>query len=826
MKKRIISMVLVLTLVLTMLPAMTVAALAETINDDEVFVKQSSSGKCVLASAVMMLRRRAIIDGSSDWASITESTLSKSACDGSGNMYYSFSFRGMNVSHDTSYNSMSLSEKKTALIKLLAEHPEGFVIWDDSMSGNGSAHAVLLTDYDEDSNTFYCADPASGVPSGRIKLSQSWNAKNTGGTQDGVISGIYKIWYITNKSGAGPGLVKVTLNANGGTCSTTCIYVSADGTLGSLPTPVRDGFKFMGWYDAPAGGNKISENTLFKGDTTVYAQWKDLTVRGTAGSLTWSLNPEVGTLYISGSGEMPGYPTNTELDAPWYQYADSIKKVEIASGVKNVGDFAFADLTKLTAVTINGSVQKLGRGAFSGCTALSQISGISSVKVIDEDCFRGCTALSDINIPAACTVLGRYAFAQTGIKSVSIPYGMTAIGEGAFSGCKALKKAELPSTLLKLGSDCFRNCTALEAVLPASDDAEYVNGQMKIDTNAFSGCTALRELNIYTRAESLLIAFNAFSGCTALQSVSLDCRSLSLENNAFPKGAQIYYVRVNGEYGSIAPKAFEGVTTSIIYPSNGTAWASHKGEQLGGTLTWESWDNHMHEFKTLTIAPTCSEQGYTVYTCKSASCSESFQSNYKKMLGHSFVNGVCTLCGAKNPFSDIDAKGEHIYYTDAILWAAETGITTGITSTTFEPDSYCTRAQVVTFLWRMAGSPEPNTAEHPFKDIKAGEYYYKAVLWAVENGITTGITGTTFEPDGTCTRAQIVMFLWRYFDKPASGGEDPFTDVQRISWFYEPVLWAAQTGITQGNGNGTFLPDDTCTRAQVATFMYRSQNLK
>ena len=210
MKKRLLSLVLALALVITMLPALSIEALAVTINDSNVFVKQSESGKCTLASAVMMLRRRAIIDGQANWESITESTLAEEAWISGTGLRYSFSYMGMDVNHHV---FTSGENKKAELIKLLSQHPEGIEIYDD-----GIPHAVLLTDYDSATDTFYCSDPAPGISSGRIKLSESWNARNRGGTQDGVINSLGKYWYITNKSGGGPGLATVSLNANGGKC--------------------------------------------------------------------------------------------------------------------------------------------------------------------------------------------------------------------------------------------------------------------------------------------------------------------------------------------------------------------------------------------------------------------------------------------------------------------------------------------------------------------------------------------------------------------------------------------------------------------------------
>ena len=169
-------------------------------------------------------------------------------------------------------------------------------------------------------------------------------------------------------------------------------------------------------------------------------------------------------------------------------------------------------------------------------------------------------------------------------------------------------------------------------------------------------------------------------------------------------------------------------------------------------------------------------------------------------------------------FVDVPAGS---YYEDAVDWAVENGITKGIDDTHFSPDGICTRAQAVTFLWRAAGSPEPETRAMPFTDVPVGSYYYDAVLWAVENGITKGTSDTTFSPNATCSRAQIVAFLWRSEKSPAAGTANPFADVKSTAYYADAVLWAVENDITKGTTNTTFSPDADCTRAQIVTFLWR-----
>ena len=171
-----------------------------------------------------------------------------------------------------------------------------------------------------------------------------------------------------------------------------------------------------------------------------------------------------------------------------------------------------------------------------------------------------------------------------------------------------------------------------------------------------------------------------------------------------------------------------------------------------------------------------------------------------------------------NFFVDVSASD---YYYDAVLWAVGKGITGGTSATTFDPNGNCTRAQAVTFLWRAAGSPAAKSAVMPFTDVKAGSYYYDAVLWAVENGITEGTSDTTFSPDATCSRAQIVTFLWRANGSPVASGNSDFTDVAADAYYAAAVTWAEKNGVTGGIGGGLFGSGNNCTRAQIVTFIWR-----
>ena len=224
--------------------------------------------------------------------------------------------------------------------------------------------------------------------------------------------------------------------------------------------------------------------------------------------------------------------------------------------------------------------------------------------------------------------------------------------------------------------------------------------------------------------------------------------------------------------------------------------------------------------RTFTITP---DKGYAVSNVKIDGKSIGAVRSYTfENVRHAHTIEVSFMKAGGSPqtgvFVDV-ATG--IYYEDAVDWAVENGITTGVSANRFDPNGVCTRAQAVTFLWRAAGSPEPETRAMPFADVPVGSYYYDAVLWAVENGITKGTSDTRFSPDDTCTRAQIVTFLWRSEKSPAAGSRNPFADVKSTAYYADAVLWAVREDITKGTTSTTFSPDADCTRAQIVTFLWR-----
>ena len=190
---------------------------------------------------------------------------------------------------------------------------------------------------------------------------------------------------------------------------------------------------------------------------------------------------------------------------------------------------------------------------------------------------------------------------------------------------------------------------------------------------------------------------------------------------------------------------------------------------------------------------------------------------------HDWDGLTCRSCGTvrENPFTDVP---EESFYFLPVLWAVDNGITNGTSATTFNPGGDLLRAQVVAMLWRTAGEPEPKTTDNPFTDVKETDFYYKAVLWAVEQGITNGTSTDAFGPMGVTNRAQVVTFLWRYLGQPEAAAENPFTDVDAGAWYGKAVLWAVEQGITNGMSATEFGVGTNCIRAHMVTFLYRAMN--
>ena len=260
-----------------------------------------------------------------------------------------------------------------------------------------------------------------------------------------------------------------------------------------------------------------------------------------------------------------------------------------------------------------------------------------------------------------------------------------------------------------------------------------------------------------------------------------------------------------GGGGSYTPS----YTVSVDKTENGTITVSPKSASKGDTVTITVKPDKGYELDALKVLD---KNGDKVKLTE-----KNGKYTFTMPTGKVTVKGSFAKEAPEQIFADVPVDA---YYYEAVKWAAEKGITGGVGSNLFAPNQPCTRAQIVTFLWRAAGSPAPKSM-NSFADVPADAYYAKAVAWAVENGITSGTGGGKFSPNATCTRAQIVTFLYRAAGSPAVSGGSVFSDVKADAYYADAVTWAANKGITGGIGNGLFGSDNNCTRAQIVTFLYR-----
>ena len=668
------------------------------------------------------------------------------------------------------------------------------------------------------------------------------------------------------------------------------------------------------------------------------------------GGLSWSLSRS-GALTISGSGKMPDFSSVANA-APWDKQKDKIQSVVIESGVQSISGGAFSGCTALEKVIISDTVAQIDLNAFDGCTALAEFEVAADNKAFSSDggvlfsadkellrcpvgksadytvpsgtvaiaggAFKDCSKLESLVIPDSVISIGKSAFENcAALKRITLPKSITKFEALTFSGCAALAEITLPDSVKTLGEKVFSGCAALKSVkIPAEVTV--------IPTEAFSGCVSLESITIPKNVSH--INERAFDGCTALKKVDYlgsdtDWSQVTKEtgNNALDN-AEKSFTRTDYEHkytDTVIPPTCTERGCTVHLCSCGDKREDSYTPPLGhsykdgicvrcGILDPNKDIPHKHDFIPIVTKPTCMSEGFTTYTC---SCGECYTKDYVSAVGHKtqlqnakaagcltggytgdevctvcgkvfkqgsvifalghdpqparvkaptctesgytgdlicmrcgdmtqtgktvaaaghkFFGGVCSVCGAKSAEAapEFDDVKPGAFYFDAVQWAVENGITNGTGKNTFSPNDVCSRYQIVMFLWRAAGQPEAKAAVS-FADVKPGDIFYEAVQWAVERGITKGTSSTSFSPFAPCTRGQIVTFLYRSAGSPKVSGACDFSDIPADSFCHDAVIWASTEGITNGTRAGRFSPNEGCTRAQVVTFLYRASGGK
>ena len=365
----------------------------------------------------------------------------------------------------------------------------------------------------------------------------------------------------------------------------------------------------------------------------------------------------------------------------------------------------------------------------------------------------------------------------------------------------------------------------------------------------------------YSRRSSILyiviedgvqnIADVAFYDCRNVLQIMVAGSVLRIGSDVFDRTDDLKKVIFLGDPPQFEEDAFIGEQFRAYYPVGNSLWTEDILKGYGGNIEWFEGDGdtsncpHANTRIINKVFAGCGYDGYTGDTYCDDCLKIIDQGEVIPGTPHDYTNWMleypatvedegleyrfCLNClemdfrvipRLETPFQDVDTEA---FYFDALKWAVENGITTGTSDTTFSPNAQCMRAQVVTFLWRAAGSPEPTKTDNPFVDVRPIDFYYKAVLWAVENGITSGMDATHFGPTAYCNRAQVVTFLYRTMGSPEIKAiENPFTDVAAGSFYESAVLWAVENGITNGLSATSFGPDTICNRAQIVTFLYRA----
>ena len=484
-----------------------------------------------------------------------------------------------------------------------------------------------------------------------------------------------------------------------------------------------------------------------------------------------------------------------------FSYCSSLNSITLGNRVKSIGTYTFQDCTALTNISIPNSVTGIGTGAFIGCTSLETLTLGSGVETIGNNAFQGCNLLTDFALPS----------------------GLKSIGDSAFNGCAALTKVDMPDSVTYLGAGAYQNCTGLTSATLSEKLSEMNN-------SVFAGCTGLTTVTLPDLVNN--IGNYLFQGCAKLASVytgdyiqfvgssNFDGCSDSLTVYGYPGSYMEVYCEtydINFAARSDAPASgagIENITSSTgVNPETGEVCTVITITLSDGRTQKFYLDNEVNSIEDITSRPGFDPDGKPC-TVVTITMTNGDVERFYVYDGKDGEDGETVVTPA---FTDVPANA---YYADAVAWAVANGITTGTDENTFSPNAPCTRAQVVTFLWRAMGSPEPRSAG-TFTDVNASSYYAKAVRWALENGITSGTSATTFDPNAVCTRAQVVTFLMRALDG-RSYGSAGFADVAASSYYADAVAWAVANGITDGTGATTFSPDTQCNRAQIVTFLYRA----
>lgn len=535
--------------------------------------------------------------------------------------------------------------------------------------------------------------------------------------------------------------------------------------------------------------------------------------------ISWVYNSESKKLVISGTGSIGNdwrnyectYETEhivieegiTELGGGTFAPFEKVVHISLPNSMTSLGDNPFFGLKYLKTLQLPESITAIYAQDFFNCESLTSIYIPIGVTMIGAEAFDGCISLTDVY----------YGGTQKDWEQIDITYSHTYID---MSSNPVIEVENAPTNVpLKNATFHFDSTPPITGI--CGDDLTWeltkggtltVSGEGDMEDYATPSSTYSRSGDSTTPApwseyandiRSVIvnpgvtsIGSAAFCNCVNLNKVSLPASVSDINNNAFANCSSIAGISIPEGVSTIGNNAFYNCSSlkAVSLPSTLTSLDAS---------TFESCDNLKN-----------------IYFGGSQNSWEEITQDSQLVLPE---NASLSTSVPENPFSDVPIAN---YFYPTVLWAYEKGITSGRTETTFAPNDPCKRSEVVTFLHRAQGKPVPNSVQSEFTDVKIGKFYTDAVAWAVEKSVTQGMGDGTFGVDRECTRAQVVTFLWRTAGCPEpTSAEHPFTDLNPKGFYYKAVLWAVENGITSGMTATTFGVDNICTRGQIVTFLHR-----
>lgn len=491
------------------------------------------------------------------------------------------------------------------------------------------------------------------------------------------------------------------------------------------------------------------------------------------------------------------------LEALTFSGCASLAEITLPDGLKALGEKVFSGCAALKSVKIPAEVTVIPTEAFSGCVSLESITIPKSVSHINEHAFDGCTALKKVD----------YLGSDTDWSQVTKETGNNVLDNAEKSFTRTDHEHKYTDTVIP--PTCTeRGCTVHLCACGDKREDSYTPPLGHSYRDGICVRCGILDPNGDTQHKHDFIPSVTKPTCLTEGFTTYACSC----GECYTKD----YVSAVGHKTQLQNAKAAGCMTGG-YTGDEVCTFCGKVFKQGSVIFALGHDPQPARVK----APTCNESGYTGdLICMR--CGDMTQiGKTVAAAGHKFFGGVCSVCGAKGAEAvpEFDDVKPGAFYFDAVQWAVKNGITNGTGKSTFSPNDVCSRYQIVMFLWRAAGQPEAKAAVS-FADVKPGDIFYEAVQWAVERGITKGTSSTSFSPFAPCTRGQIVTFLYRSAGSPAISGACDFSDVSAGSFCHDAVIWASSEGITKGTSAGRFSPNEGCTRAQVVTFLYRASGGK